>query len=44
MKRIVGVEMPWWGWLLVGLGVLVLVGVAWVALFAYLMGKGDRTD
>jgi hypothetical protein len=36
--------MPWWGWLLAALGVLVLLGVAWVALFVYLMSKGDRTD
>lgn len=36
--------MPWWGWILVALGVGALLGLSWFALFLYLMSKGDRTE
>ena len=36
--------MPWWGWVLVALGILTLIGVAWVVLFIHLVSQGDLTD
>lgn len=34
--------MPWWGWVLVGVGVVIAVGVGYVVLLAKMFEEGDR--
>jgi hypothetical protein len=36
--------MPWWAWVLIGLGAVALVGVGFVTYLAALFTKGDAGE
>jgi hypothetical protein len=34
--------MPWWGWVLICAGAIVVVGLGWFAMMALVIGRAGR--